>query len=112
MTTFYYVLNGRTPVAVSDVLAWGEWFATADRQVARDADEATGVWLSTVFLGLDHQWGTGPPILFESLVFVPPTYRGPLARFDGHIKRYATWAEAERGHAAILARLRAAIAEA
>ena len=48
--------------------------------------------VSTVFLGLDHNHGpAGPPILFETLVF-----GGPLS---DEMERYATWTEAEAGHA-------------
>lgn len=51
--------------------------------------------VSTVFLGLDHNFtGEGPPILFETLV-----QGGTL---DGHMNRYASWGEAARGHVDIL----------
>lgn len=46
--------------------------------------------VSTVFLGLDHSFGSGPPLLFETLVFGGP--------FDQEMERYATWVEAEYGH--------------
>lgn len=55
------------------------------------AQEHVGkVWVSTVFLGLDHSFGQGDPILFETMVFR-----------DGHgeeCERYCTWQEAEAGH--------------
>lgn len=51
--------------------------------------------VSTVFLGLDHQFGEGPPLLFETMVF-----GGPL---DEEQRRYTTWAEAEAGHAEMVA---------
>jgi hypothetical protein len=43
-----------------------------------------------VFLGLDHSFGRGDPVLFETMVF-----GGPLGSAQW---RYCTWAEAERGH--------------
>jgi hypothetical protein len=96
----HYILNGHEPVEVEDVLEWGAWFETADRHVARD-ELGPGLVVSTVFLGLDHRFGDGPPILFETLVF------DDYERGDG--ARYSTWDEAERGHrefvATILARL-------
>ena len=49
--------------------------------------------VSTVFLGLDHGWGDGPPVLFETLVF-PDTKR---------MDRYCTWDEAVAGHERIVA---------
>jgi len=67
-----------------------------DRRVALDKDVAPGAEVSTVFLGLDHAFGDGPPVLFETMVF-----GGPL---DGEQDRYCTWDEAVAGHAAMLAR--------
>ena len=90
-----YILDGHTPVACDDFMAWATWFESADRRVAR-TDLDGGVFVSTVFLGMDHQWGNGPPLLFESMVF-----GGPL---DQEQDRYSTWDEAERGHAAMVRR--------
>ena len=60
-----YVLDaGGEPVPEPDLLRWGAWFETADRHVAdttlTDAD-GNAVRVSTVFLGLDHRFGPGPP---------------------------------------------------
>lgn len=98
----YWILdeNG-TPLQVDDVVAWGLWFETAERHVADDADEGTGVRVSTVFLGLDHNFGFGgPPLLYETLIF-----GGPL---DGEMSRYATREEALAGHREMVARAHAA----
>lgn len=46
--------------------------------------------VSTVFMSLDHEWGDGPPILFETMVF-----GGPL---DQAQERYSTKQEAIEGH--------------
>jgi hypothetical protein len=93
-----YILDGHTPVPVEDVLTWGRWFETTDRHI--DETALGEVRVSTIFLGLDHNfWGQGPPILFETLVF-----GGPL---DGEMDRYSSWDEAEAGHAAMCARVRA-----
>lgn len=53
-------------------------------------DEVDGVKISTVFLGLDHGFGMGPPQWFETMVF-----GGACA---GDCERYATWDEAAAGH--------------
>ena len=94
----YYVLVGRTAIAV-DMLSWAEGFekrlrdgrtGTDPWRVARD--ELDGCGVSTVFLGIDHRFGGGgDPILFETMIF-----GGPL---DGGQWRYATYDQAERGHA-------------
>jgi hypothetical protein len=92
-----YILDGKLAVPCDDLLQWAEWFETADRHVANDLIGDTRV--STVFLGLDHQHGYGEPLLFETMVF-----GGPL---DQECRRYSFWADAERGHSAIVAEVRA-----
>ena len=90
--------DGHTPVPC-DYLVWARWLEGngASRVVARTGFAAARV--STVFLGLNHSYGDGPPLLFETLVF-----DGPL---DGEMDRYSTWAEAEAGHEAMCVRVRA-----
>lgn len=100
-----YILEGKRAVPVESALTWGKWFEKnrAQRQVCVDM-LPDGVRVSTVFLGLDHSFGAGPPLLFETLVF-----EGPM---DGEMDRYSTWDEAERGHAAMVERVRAALPKA
>ncbi len=78
------------------MLAWAAWMETADRRVAHDS--RGGVTVSTVFLGLDHSFGSGPPMLFETMVF-----------HDGRTgvccERYATWDDAVAGHKAMCAKV-------
>jgi hypothetical protein len=84
-----YILEGRTPKAVADLIEWARWFEKADRHVARD--EINGILVSTVFLGLDHGWGMhSRPVLFETMVFG--------GKYDQSQERYCTWDEAEAGH--------------
>lgn len=86
----FYILDGHEPVPTDDVLVWGGWWEKADRFV-KQTDVSEGVTVSTVFLGLDHNWGDGPPLLFETMIF-----GGPLSDSEW---RYSTWAQAEKGHA-------------
>ena len=89
----YYILDDQgNPVPEPDVLKWGKWFEnnTDKRRVA--FDRIGNVQVSTVFLGLDHNWGEGPPLLYETMVFYTPRRQG----FD--IYRYATRDEALAGH--------------
>ncbi len=94
-----YTLDGHTPVPAEDLLQWVEWMQNAETSVA--VDRVDGATVSTAFLGLDHRHGrSGRPVLFETLVF-----DGVL---DQEMKRYATWDEAEAGHALMLAKVREA----
>lgn len=95
-----YILDGKKVVPEPDLYAWGEWFKKADRKVARNKTDNGDV--STVFLGLDHSFGDGPPLLFETLVF-----GGPL---KDEMNRYSTYDEAVAGHVKMLARVKEAAA--
>lgn len=88
MTGKYILDKDSKPVLEPDILKWGQWFENSNRTVAKY--EGEGYSVSTVFLGLDHQFGDGPPLVFETMIF-----GGPL---DQYQERYCTWAEAEAGH--------------
>lgn len=91
-----YILVDREPVLEPDLLEWARKFGSCDRVVAQT--EIEGGVISTVFLGLDHNWGAGPPLLFETMVFI-----------DGEsvlCERCSTWKQAEAQHAYILAQWR------
>lgn len=92
-----YTLVGQTPVPEPDSRRWAQWRETADCVVAKTQVSAE-VEVSTVFLGLDHQWGSGPPLLFETMIFGGP--------HDEMQWRYTTWAEAQAGHNAAVATCR------
>jgi hypothetical protein len=87
------------PLPCDDLLVWARWFEEADRLVALD-EPVSGQKVSTVFLGLDHQFGKGRPILWESMVF-----GGPL---DGEQQRYMSRDQAVAGHARLVAQVRRA----
>lgn len=91
-----YILDGHKPVACNDLIAWAKWFQTDARTVA--VDQLCDVRVSTVFLGLDFRFGAGAPLLFETMVFGGP--------HDGDEDRYATWAEAQAGHARMVAKVK------
>ena len=89
----YYNLDDNGQPVPTNIMEWafqegdwrvGQWFA-GDIQV------------STVFLGLDHQWGDGPPILWETMVF-----GGEL---DQEQERYHTREETQAGHRAMIERV-------
>jgi hypothetical protein len=90
-----YILNGHTPVATDDVMAWGRMFEDLAARVVAFDKLPSGVRVSTVFLGLDHSFGDGPPLLFETMIFEGP--------HDQYQDRCSTWEQAETMHAAALA---------
>lgn len=94
----FYTLDGHRPVAVENVIEWARWSATSDNRVA--IDEINGLKISTVFLGVDHNWGGGAPILFETMVF------GKSEEWNDYQERYYNWDAAEAGHKRICEAIR------
>jgi hypothetical protein len=97
----FYILDHHTPVPTEDVIAWGKWFEGADRHVAYTT-LGSGVFISTVFVGLDQAWwSSGPPLFFETMVFDPskPRFEQWLEEYT---RRYTTWEEAEAGHTEVV----------
>jgi len=103
----YYRLVGHRAVALKDALEWATWFGVSDKERQVGFTPVGPYSVSTVFLGIDHNFlGDGPALLFETMTFndgdQSSTHVGddliyhPL---DIGIRRYATWDEAERGHA-------------
>lgn len=89
-----YILIGQTPVPVDDWVEWARWFESADRRVALTRIGPFEV--STVFLGLDHSFGDGEPLIFETMTFLcgGEDCEG-CNECDG---RWSTWTEAEQAH--------------
>lgn len=85
----YYILRGKEIVETHDLLEWGRMFEDREaRRVARTGNDDH--FVSTVFLGMDHGFGDGPPLIFETMAFL-----------DGNeedMTRSSTWAEAEQQH--------------
>ena len=64
----HYTLNAAgEPIPEPNLLVWAKWFGHSERKVAFDTID--DVQISTVFLGSDHNFGFGPPILWETMVF-------------------------------------------
>jgi len=94
----HYILKGDVPVE-ADLITWANWYDKTDNHVA--FDEIGEIQVSTVFLGLDHNFTPdGAPILYETMVF-----GGPL---DQEQERYRTLHEAKAGHQKMIERVREA----
>ena len=89
----YWILDGHAAVPVDDVREWARMFEGAARRVA--SDSVGVIRVSTVFLGIDHSFGDGPPLLFETMIFG--------GKHNDYQRRCSTWDEAEKQHAAALA---------
>ena len=95
-----YVLIGQTAVPCDDLLEWASAFELSDRRVL--LTHLPWCTVSTVFLGLDHSFGFGPPLLFESMAF---PHDASALGLECDCRRCPTWLEAEAMHKAMVARL-------
>lgn len=86
----YYKLNEAKEPVKCDLMEWSNMFENDDRRVAFDAIE--GKEVSTVFLGLDHNYFGGKPLLFETMVFD----EGESS--EHYCLRYSTYEQALKGH--------------
>ncbi len=115
MSDLYYDLDGR-PITRDE---WGELYRQKDEArrasprgestpendptrigseyVDESVDEGERVWVSTVWMGLDHNYfhPGDPPIIFETMVFG--------GSHDQWQDRYSTREQAAAGHARVVA---------
>lgn len=89
MAAKYYRLAGREAIPCT-LLEWADSFKVSKGHVVAQQEVRPGVRVSTAFLGLDHSWGEGPPLLFETMIFGGP--------HDQYQERCSTWQEAEGQH--------------
>lgn len=88
-------LVGREVVPCDDLYEWGRSFENKGSRIVKQ--EFVGkVWVSTVFLGLNHSWIPGPPDLwFETMAF-----GGPMHQIEF---RCETYDQAEEQHQRVCA---------
>src|SRR5215216_2276915 len=89
----YYDRAGR-PITM-----W-EWGQLSEDMAYKIIEQTTvgPIWLSTVWIGLDHNYlDTGPPLIFETMGFLAQGSRPDFGADIGQA-RYATEDEARRGH--------------
>lgn len=106
-----YILKNKIAYPCDSLQEWAEFMESGDRRVAETTID--GFWISTVFLGMNHNFGEGEPLLFETMVFAREEggtepadtvdFRLAMLRdsFWGAAKRDSNWADAEQSHKAI-----------
>ena len=97
-----YILNAqREPVPEPDFLAYAMWMNAAWEAdpplvVVAKTKIRRGLEVSTVFLGINHNWSDrGPPVLFETMVF--------RKGVGVECRRTSTWIEAAVEHERMVA---------
>ena len=92
MTEEKYILDANgDPQPEPDSMKWAEWFEHHRDEKRVAVDYFGEVMVSTVFLGLDHNFlSEGDPILYEPMIFG--------GEHDQYQDRYRTKVEALEGH--------------
>ncbi len=100
---FWILDEQRRPKVTTDINEWGSWRESASDPCRVGDDDVCGYCVSTVFLGIDHSFGRGPPILWETMVFGEGHLDMDMDRCGG------TWEQAEEMHRRMVARVRASL---
>jgi len=98
MREMLYTLDGHEPVEVTDVIEWARWFQDHNEERVVAYTCLGSLRVSTVFLAVNYSYlPGGVPILFETMVFSESDIED--------MRRYATWEQAEIGHAMVVSLL-------
>jgi len=92
-TFLYYTLDKDNNAVKCSLQEWADLYENTDGRDRRlvGHDHYDNKMISTVFLGLDHNYFGGEPLIFETMIF-------DEAGEDGYMERYSTWVEAKEGH--------------
>ena len=90
MKNYYAKLDGHKVVPVASLLEIAGLYETRDARRVAKTDVTKDIMVSTVFLAINHSYGHGPDLWFETMIF-----GGPHSEF---CNRYTTWEEAVAGH--------------
>lgn len=78
-------------------MAWAKLFEKKEYKIIEQTTVPSGKWISTVWLGLDHQFAKGRPLIFETMVF--SSHPKKLEDWgENDMERYSTLEEAKKGH--------------
>jgi hypothetical protein len=100
MSERYVLDEAGNPQLEPNLMTWARWFENSQNRVVKQ-DMIGDVKVSTVFLGLNHNFGLdGPPVLWETMIFG--------GEHDDYQDRYTTHEDALKGHQAAIELVRTA----
>lgn len=86
----WYILNEKNEPIKSSIEEYVLWERENPKKKFVKQEYVGEVWVSTVFLGLDHRWDSDVPILWETMIF--------NGKHDQYQDRYSSLEEAIKGH--------------
>jgi len=93
----HYILNEDREAVPATLMEWAEMFNHPEKRIIARTEMPfihPDVRVSTVFLGLDHAYGGGEPLLFETMIFG--------GEHDQYQDRCSTFTQALEMHSAAL----------
>ena len=87
----WYILDeNNKPVRSASVIEAAEWLDKNPERKAVKQENIGDIFISTVFLGLDHAWDSDIPVLWETMIFG--------GEHDQYQERYTSYEDALEGH--------------
>ena len=86
----WYILDENNKPIRSTIVDCGEWLEENPERKAVKQEHIDDIFISTVFLGLDHAWNSGTPVLWETMIFG--------GEHDQYMDRYSSYEDALEGH--------------
>jgi hypothetical protein len=86
----WYILDENNKPIRSTIVDCGEWLEENPERKAVKQEHIDDVFISTVFLGLDHSWNSDIPVLWETMIFG--------GEHDQYMDRYSSYEDALEGH--------------
>jgi hypothetical protein len=106
----HFLLDENNNLVSCTILEWASFFSANPKRRIVEQTDLDHVYVSTVFLGLDHRWGEGPPLVFETMTFSQERHSVDLGERSTEVResfdqwRYSTWDDAVAGHKAAVRR--------
>jgi hypothetical protein len=90
----HFYLNDDHTCTPCDLITWENQFEEMSRAGTLHVgkDDINGKFISTAWLGNNHNFYSGEPLLFETMVFNDDSL------IEDYFDRYTTWDEAVEGH--------------
>lgn len=88
MTRWYILKRGR-PVKAKSIKHYHYWSLNSKYKAVKQ-EHIGDIFISTVFLGLDHAWQSDIPVLWETMIFG--------GEHDQYQDRYTSYEDALEGH--------------
>jgi hypothetical protein len=86
----WYTLDKDNKPVKSNIIQCGEWMEDNPGVESVKQEHIGDVYISTVFLGLDHAWNSNIPVLWETMIFG--------GEHDQYQERYTSYEDAIEGH--------------